>query len=138
MLYFLFTTEEYQSTETLGYIMKIGLHLGDDMQKPSKRGPKSVPEKIILATKNGDWTAKNQLTSAFSPLITSLAEKRATDSSETNTYIEAGNRGLIAAAKKYKSSIGADKFQVFALDFIDAHMNRLSSGGGFFSRLFGK
>lgn len=112
--------------------------MGDAIQKPSKRGPKSVPEKIILAVKNGDWTAKNQLTSAFNPLITSLAEKRGANVSEINAYIEAGNQGLVAAAKKYKSSIGADKFQVFALDFIEAHMNRLSGGGGFFSRLFGK
>ena len=46
--------------------------------------------------------------------------------------------GVYVAARKYKPGMGADKFQVFALEFIEARMNRLARGGGFFSRLFGK
>ena len=41
------------------------------------------------------------------------------------------------AAKKYKSSVGADKFQIFALDYIESNMDALNKGGGFLSKLFG-
>ena len=38
------------------------------------------------------------------------------------------------ATKKYKKSVGAEHFQLFALDFIEKNMD--GAGAGFFSRLF--
>lgn len=124
--------------------MKIPLKLNQNgMSKGSfgqlsKATEANVLEHNILAARKGDWQAKNNLIRTFTPLITSLAKKRSNNTSETNKYIEAGKNGLIAAAKKYKQNIGPDKFQVFALDFIEAGMDRMEKGSGLLSRLFGK
>ena len=67
-------------------------------------------------------------------LIKSLAEKRASDAQGVNDMIERGKQGLYKAAKKYKKSVGADRFQIFALKFIEQSMD---NKGGFFSKLFG-
>ncbi|MFC1462942.1 hypothetical protein ACFLQU_04970 [Verrucomicrobiota bacterium] len=116
--------------------MKIGLNMGESAPQVPKGG---VSEAQILAAKKGDWTAKEQLANIFLPLLKSLAEKRAEEPSEINQFVDAGKEGLFAAARKYKPSIGADKFQVFALDYIQARMDRFAGGGGgFLSRLFGK
>ena len=98
-------------------------------------------EHDILATKEGDWTAKANLTRTFTPLLKSLAEKRSSDVPQINEYIEAGKEGLVAAAKKYKPGIGAERFRIFALDFIEGSMDRVDKAkkrkAGFFGRLFG-
>lgn len=118
--------------------MKIPLKLGQNGMQSSKAAEAKVLERDVLAAKKGDWQAKNNLIRTFTPLITSLAKKRSNNTSETNKYIEAGKNGLLAAAKKYKQNIGPDKFQVFALDFIETSMDRTDKKGGFFSRLFRK
>ena len=41
-------------------------------------------------------------------------------------------------AKKYKKDIGPKDFQLFALDFIEAKMDKTGHSGGLFSKLFGK
>ena len=115
--------------------MKIGLNMGENAPQAPKSG---VPEAQILAAGKGDWAAKEQLATAFLPLIKSLAEKRASEPSKINKFVEAGKSGLFAAAKKYKPSIGADRFPIFALDYIEGRMNKLAGGGGFLSGLFGK
>jgi len=117
--------------------MKIPLNMsGDGAPGP---GGQKVPESQILAAKGGDWSAKNELARVYLPLITSLAEKRTSDTAKLNTYIEAGRDGLAKAARKYKRSVGVDRFQIFALDFIEAAMDGVDNGpSGFFSRLFGK
>jgi len=91
-------------------------------------------EHDVLAAKAGDWNAKTRLAQSFMPLIRSLAEKRAADTQGVNDMIERGKQGLYRAAKKYKKSIGAEKFQIFALKFIEQSMD---NKGGLFSKLFG-
>ena len=114
--------------------MKIGLNMGQNASQAPKGG---VPEAQILAAKKGDWAAKEQLAAAFLPILKSLAEKHASEPSKINRFVDAGKEGLFIAARKYKPSMGADRFQVFALDYIQARMDRLA-GGGFLSGLFGK
>jgi len=116
--------------------MKIPLNLNNGTQS-TKAAQAHVLERDILAAKKGDWDAKNNLVRTFTPLITTLAEKRSSDISEINKYIEAGKNGLFAAAKKYKKSIGPAGFHISAADFIEASMDRPGKEGGLFSRLFG-
>jgi DNA-directed RNA polymerase specialized sigma subunit len=116
--------------------MKIPLNM-DDGKVPSAAAQVQALERDILAAKRGDWTARNNLARSFTPLISSLAEKRTAEPAKLNDYIEAGKKGLFTAAKKFKPSMGADKFQVFALDFIESSMDTAAKGGGFFARLFG-
>ena len=116
--------------------MKIALNLGQDGQQSSKAAADRVLERDIQAAKKGDWNAKHNLVRTFTPLLTSLAEKRSQDTAKMNQYIEAGKQGLFEAALKYKPVVGPDKFRIFALDFIEASMNRVDKGGGFWARLF--
>jgi DNA-directed RNA polymerase specialized sigma subunit len=92
----------------------------------------------IQSCKNGDWEAKARIFKQFMPLLLSLAKKRTSDNATINRYVEAGKNGLLHAANKYKPSVGADRFQIFALDFIEAAMNKAEPGKGFFARLFGR
>jgi DNA-directed RNA polymerase specialized sigma subunit len=96
-------------------------------------------QQTILAAKRGDWSANNDLVRRFTPLLKSLAEKRASNNAaDLNKFIEAGKKGLASAAKKYRKGMRPEKFQVFALDFIERHMDRASKGGGgLLSRMFG-
>jgi len=118
--------------------MKISLNAGQNESTSSRAAQARILERDIVAAKKGDWNAKNNLARSFLPLLTSLAEKRTTDPGRINLYIEAGKEGLFRAARRYKQSVGADSFQIFALDFIEAAMDRGVGGKkGLFSRLFG-
>jgi DNA-directed RNA polymerase specialized sigma subunit len=116
--------------------MKIPLNMGQTNQS-SKEAQLQAMERDILASQRGDWNAKNSLVRTFTPLLTSLAKKRASESAKASEYFEAGKDGLFAAAKKYKRSMGADKFQIFALDFIEKSMDRVENPG-FLARVFGR
>ncbi len=116
--------------------MKIPLNINQGSSGNTRAAKAKVLEHDVLAAKDGDWNAKTRLAQSFMPLIKSLAEKRATETQQINNLIEAGKEGVYAAAKKYKKNMGADKFRLFALDHIEARMDRKSGGGGFFSRLF--
>ncbi len=116
--------------------MKISLHLGEG-DSTSRAAADRVLERDILAAKKGDWEAKHNLVRTFLPLLTSLAEKRTREAAKVSRYVEAGKEGLYKAARRYKPSIGADRFRVFALDFIEKAMDACDRGGGFWSRLFG-
>lgn len=119
--------------------MKIALNMGNSAsyQSTKEAQAKSV-ERDVLMTQKGDWNARNNLAKTFMPLLTSLAEKRAGNNQVAkNTLIDAGKEGLFKAAGKYNKNIGADKFQIFALDFIENAMEKSQKGGGFFARLFG-
>ena len=119
--------------------MKIGLNMsGSADPNASKAAEGRAFEHVILNAKKGDWEAKDILQKKFTPLITSLAEKRAKDQATINKLIESGKLGLLEAANRYKPSIGPDKFRIFALDFIEAEMDSAGRSGGFFARLFGK
>jgi len=114
--------------------MKIGLNMGGDQHVSSKKAHDKELERIILATKEGDWTAKTKLAKEFMPLLTSLAEKRTKETGKMNELIEKGKNGLYAACKKYKPVMGVNKFRVFAVNYIEKYMD---GKVGFFSRLFG-
>lgn len=119
--------------------MKISLNMGPQGPNAKRASQARVLEADILGAKRGDWNSKNNLVREFMPLLQSLAEKRTSDVAEINRYIEAGKFGLFTAAKKYKPSIGAQGFQVFALDFVVGRMDRATKGGGnWLSRLFGR
>jgi len=118
--------------------MKIPLNIGGNGAVSSRAAQAKVLEKDILAAQKGDWNAKNNIIRTFTPLITSLAEKRTQDLAEINRYIEAGKEGLLKAVRKYKPSVGADKFNIFAVDFIEKSLDRCQKGGGFWARLFGR
>lgn len=117
--------------------MKIPLRMNQDGHQSTKAAQTKVLERDILAAQKGDWNAKKNLVRTFTPLITSLAEKRTSNIPQMNEYIESGRNGLYLAAKKYKPSVGANRFRIFALDFIEKSMDRGAKGGGFFSRLLG-
>jgi len=121
--------------------MKISLRVGDhSVEDGSGKAPK-VPESDIQASKRGDWEAKNRIAVAFMPLMISLAKKRMAANKKSltlNDYVEEGKKGLTQAAKHYTPDIGAEKFQIFALDFIEKAMDRLEGKGGWLSRLFGR
>ncbi len=117
--------------------MKISL-MGNQGDVQGKDAQNHVLEHDILACKKGDWTAKKNLARTFQPLIRNLAERRCKgDTKQMNALIEAGREGLFVAARKYKPSVGANHFRVFALDYIEGRMDGGSSGG-FLSRLFGR
>jgi len=118
--------------------MKIPLNIGNNGSQSSKSAQMKVLERDILATRKGDWNAKNNLTRTFTPLLLSLAEKRSTDIAQKNKLVEAGKEGLFTAARKYRENMGPEKFQVFALDFIESSMDNSGKKVGFFARLFGQ
>lgn len=117
--------------------MKIALHLGQT-EAPSRETSLKALERDILSAQHGDWNAKNNLARTFLPLLTSLAEKRASERAQINALIDAGKQGLFVAAAKYKASTGPGHFQVFALDFIEKSMDSALSGGGGIGGLFRK
>jgi DNA-directed RNA polymerase specialized sigma subunit len=117
--------------------MKIPLNLGQNASQSTSQAHAKVLERDILAAQKGDWNAKNNLMRTFAPLLTALASKRSSDVAKINDYIEAGKKGLFDAAKKYKQGT-ADRFNLFALEFIEKEMDGVDHGGGFFAKLFGK
>jgi DNA-directed RNA polymerase specialized sigma subunit len=119
--------------------MKIPLNVNKEGSPSTKAAQNKLLERDLTAAKRGDWAGKNNLVRTFTPLLTSLAQKRSSDTGEINKYIEAGKQGLFTAVAKYKQSLGAEKFRVFALDFIEKNMDRAAKGKGegFLSRLFG-
>ena len=96
-----------------------------------------VLEKDLEAAKRGDWEAKKRVVSSMKDVLDDLARKRATSNADINVLLEAGKEGIAQAIKKFKISSGADRFQIFALSFIEKKMDNPSSGG-FLSKLFGK
>lgn len=92
-------------------------------------------ESEIQACKMGDWEAKHRMVHSFTPLMTNLARKRAPDGApeKINALLEAGKVGLIKACRKYSPEVGSAKFQLFALNYIEASMDAVDSS--FFTRL---
>ena len=124
--------------------MKIALNMGQT-EPPGRATNLRALEQNLLAAQKGDWNAKDNLARTFSGLLTSLAEKRATDRAQINQLLEAGKLGLYEAVKKYKPSIGAERFQIFALDYIEKGMDQASARrfskpgvGAWLAGLFGR
>jgi hypothetical protein len=124
--------------------MKISLNMGQT--EPSGRAANfRALEQNILAAQKGDWNAKGNLARTFGGLLTSLAEKRTANREQITHLVEAGKRGLFEAVKKYKPSIGAERFQIFGLDFIEKHMDQAAARkfrqpgvGAWLAGLFGR
>lgn len=116
--------------------MKIPLNINQGSSGSTRAAKTKVLEHDVLAAKSGDWNANTRLAQSFMPLIKSLAEKRTKEKAQVNNLIEAGKEGLYAATRKYRKNMGGEKFRLFALDYIEAGMDRKGKGGGFFSRLF--
>jgi DNA-directed RNA polymerase sigma subunit (sigma70/sigma32) len=124
--------------------MKISLNMGQT-EPPGRTTHLRALEQNILAAQKGDWNAKGNLARTFAALLMSLAEKRTNDRAQINQLIEAGKLGLYAAAKKYRPAIGAERFQIFALEFIEKSMDRVISHnfksggvGAWLAGLFGR
>ena len=118
--------------------MKIPLKVGVQDPASVKIEQLRLLERDIAFCSRGDWEAKNRLIKSFMPLFLSLAKRRSHENAKINQYIDAGKAGLIDACKKYKSSMGTDHFQIFALDFIEKAMNASDHPRGFFARIFGR
>jgi DNA-directed RNA polymerase specialized sigma subunit len=118
--------------------MKIPLHLGQNGTQSAAAAQAKVVERDVLAAKQGDWNAKANLARTMTPLLVSLAQKRSADQRIINELVEAGKEGLVRATRKYNSGIGADRFQIFALDYIEAAMDEHMKGGNWFTRLFSR
>ena len=118
--------------------MKIPLNLHQNEDAAYGVDHDRAIERDVAACKGNDWEAKARLIHAFMPLLTSLSKKRATDIAGTNRCIEAGKEGMVTAVRKYRPETG-QKFQVFAVSYIEAAMDRVNKErSGFFARLFGR
>jgi len=115
--------------------MKIPLQTNSEEGQTAAAARTKALQHDLLASKKGDWEARNSVIRTFTPLLTSMAEKRSSDTREVGLLVDAGKAGLEKAIKKYKPNMGADMFQLFALKFVEKQMD--SPSGGFFSRLFG-
>lgn len=118
--------------------MKIPLNSGSSSSTTSGPAARAKAlEKDIQAARKGDWEARHRVERQLMPLLTSLAKKRASDNTEINKLIEAGKSGIATAIKKVKPGLSGDRFQIFALPFIEGAMDKPAKGG-LLQKLFGK
>ena len=117
--------------------MKRPLNPGSNGGQSSSAARIQALERDLQAAKRGDWEAKRRVESSMMPILQDLAKKRASSNAEINNMIDAGKQGIAVAIKKFKPGMGADRFQIFALRFIEDKMDNPNSGG-FFSKLFGR
>jgi len=115
--------------------MKIPLNMGQNGAGSDRASQNKMLEREIINARKGDWTARSNLAKTFQNLLRSLAEKRSKDPTEINTLVEAGKEGLFKAAGKFNPASGAERFHVFALDFVERAMDQKLKPG-FFARLF--
>jgi len=94
-------------------------------------------EKDLAAAKRGDWEARHRVERALMPLLTTMAKKRASETAEINILLERGKEGIAIAIKKFKTGTSGDRFQIFALPFIENRMDK-NERSGFLARLFGR
>ena len=117
--------------------MKIPLHIRNNNEadaSPAANREQAI-ERDVKPCRRGDWEAKARLVRQFMPLLTSLASRRASETATINHLIDAGKDGMLSAARKFRPN-RHDKFEVFALQYIEAAMDRANSTGGFWKRLF--
>ncbi|MEI6150042.1 MAG: hypothetical protein WCS01_13160 [bacterium] len=117
--------------------MKIALNLSqNDTYTPDGEDQEMAITRDVRACKKGDWEAKARLIQAFMPLMTSVAKKRVTETTQVNRYLEAGKEGMMNAVRHYRPTSNA-KFQIFALSYIEDAMDRIDRPG-WLARLFGR
>lgn len=114
--------------------MKIPLNSSSEEGITTAAARTKALQSDLLSAKKGDWEARSHVVRTFTPLLTSMAEKRSSDPQEIAALVEAGTVGIQTAIKKYKPTTGADRFQLFALPFIEKRMSNPS--GSFLSRIF--
>jgi len=117
--------------------MKISLNMGELNPGGDKEMEAQALDRIIQGVRDGEFEARQTLVQHYMPLLQSLAKKRGNDVTEVNRLIEAGKRGLLNAAHRYRAGLGPDKFRLLAVDLIDRAMSG-ATHSGFFSRLFKK
>jgi DNA-directed RNA polymerase specialized sigma subunit len=84
--------------------------------------------KAVGGCRIGDWEAKHALERLFAPLLAMLADKRAgDDNAARNELIERGRAGLYRAAKRFPRRDPIRLFRLFALDHIEAAMDKPAS-----------
>ncbi len=93
-------------------------------------------ENSIRAAKKGDWEARHHIERNLMPLLKKLAEKRSDNTATFNRMIEAGKSGIAIAIRKVPANIPGDRFQIFALPFIEEAMDK-SGRKSIWQRLFG-
>ena len=118
--------------------MKIPLNVNRGMPRDYYADHGKINDQDVLACRQDDWEAKNRILNAFAPLLSSLARERTKDPAMINKYIEAGKEGLFAAVRKYKPAGSGDRFQIFALAFIEKAMDGVVKRKSFFARLFSR
>lgn len=90
----------------------------------------------IDGSRRGDWESKRRLDRFFDPLIRLLVSKRAgNDTVRRNELTERAREGLHRAAKRFPKDAPARRFWIFALDPVEAAMDRPS---GLLGRLLGR
>jgi DNA-directed RNA polymerase specialized sigma subunit len=94
-------------------------------------------EQDLAAAKRGDWESRHRVERSLMPLLTSLARKRSAENADINRLIECGKEGIAVAIRKFKPGTHGDRFQMFALPFIEARMDK-PAHRGFLARLFGR
>jgi DNA-directed RNA polymerase specialized sigma subunit len=115
--------------------MKIALNMN---QAEGQTAGQIEIEKLVgylTAAQQGDWEAKARIVTMFTPLVTSMVDHRGLADEARSAAIERGKRGVERAAKKYKLVNGGDKFQLFAIRFIDV---AIDSKGGLLAKLLGR
>jgi len=79
----------------------------------------------VSGCKMGDWEAKHTLERLFSPLIAMLAAKRVESGNVArNELIDRGREGLYRAAKRFPRREPIRRFRLYALDYIEAAMDK--------------
>ena len=104
--------------------MTIPINTNNDSISPAEQ-ERAMMERIITAVKSGNWEAKPLLITEFTPLLTFLARKRSASQVAIHDLIEAGEKGVFKATKKYKMKRRHINFKIFALDFIEKEMNKV-------------
>lgn len=117
--------------------MKIALNGKREETQSGPAARTKALEKDLIAAKRGDWEARHRVERSLMPLLTSLAKKRSEDIPSINKHLEAGKEGIAVAIKKFKTGTHGDRFQIFALPFIESAMDK-PKRSGFFARLFGR
>ena len=117
--------------------MKISLSMNQEADLKGTAAQDKALERDIIAARQGDWTARNNLARTFQGLLTSLAEKRASEPGKVSKHVEAGKEGLFRAAQKFNVSQGAHKFRIFAVEYIERAMDGKHTTS-FMARLFGR
>ena len=81
-------------------------------------------EHDILDSREGDEEARVRLANHFMRFLTALARERSHDVGLINLYVEAGKTGLYRAARKCKQGGSPERFQMFAVPYIEKSMDR--------------